>query len=110
MKRVKVLVVRFRNELHHKDIPRFRGAIIDTLQGNNILFHNHTDEGFRYAYPLIQYKRLNNKAAIVCIEEGTESIGEFFSCFSKVIRIGESEVNLELDNIKAEQVLVQVWD
>lgn len=102
-------MIRFRNELHRNDIPLFRGAIIHMLQNNNILFHNHAENGLRYAYPLIQYKRLNNKAAIVCMEEGTETIGEFFSCFSKVLRIGDSEIQLELDNIKAEQVLVQVW-
>ncbi|GHT36929.1 hypothetical protein FACS189435_0860 [Bacteroidia bacterium] len=79
------------------------------LTGNNILFHNHTDAGLRYSYPLIQYKRLNGKAAIVCVEEGTESIGEFFSNIRTVVNLGNQEIVLELDTVKAEKVLVQVW-
>jgi hypothetical protein len=110
MKKVKLLLVRFRNELRQKEITMFRGAVLNVLQSNNVLFHNHTEEGFRYAYPLIQYKRLNNRAAIVCIEEGTESIGEFFAGFREVIHIGDREIKLELDTVKAEQVLVQLWD
>jgi hypothetical protein len=109
MRKVKTFTVRFKNELKQPDIPLFRGAVINMLQRNNILFHNHTEEGLRYTYPFIQYKRINNRAAIVCVEEGTESIGEFFSSFKDTVYIGRKESHLELDSVKAEQVLVQAW-
>ena len=77
---IHILVIRFKNEISLLEIPFFRGAILHALHGEaNVLFHNHVDESsFRYSYPLIQYKRIQGKAAIVCLKEGTEAIGHFF--------------------------------
>ena len=57
----------------HK-ISSFRGAVIANFAENNILFHNHEGESLIYAYPLIQYKSLNGRLAIVGINEGAEAI------------------------------------
>jgi hypothetical protein len=112
--RVAILTIRFVNPLQQKEIVLFRGAVVAMLQNNNVLFHNHTDDGFRYAYPLIQYKRINGRAAIVCVGEGTEAIGEFFSSVRALratpLQIGNLDFSLELDTVKAEQMLVQVWE
>ncbi|MDR1738786.1 MAG: hypothetical protein LBR66_08245, partial [Candidatus Symbiothrix sp.] len=117
MNRISILTVRFNNEIMQHEIPKFRGAVVAMLQSNNVLFHNHTDDGFRYAYPLIQYKRINGRAAIVCVGEGTEAIGEFFASPLNppqgglpCLQIGNREFSLELDSVKAEQMLVQVWE
>jgi hypothetical protein len=110
MMNIKVLTIRFHNELKQSEVPLFRGAVVNMLKNNNILFHNHTEEGFRYAYPLIQYKRINGKAAIVCIEEGTESIGEFFNSFQDTVYIGREKARLELNTVKAERIAVQSWE
>ncbi|MDR1783619.1 MAG: hypothetical protein LBR13_05100, partial [Dysgonamonadaceae bacterium] len=58
MNKISILTVRFNNEITQHEIQKFRGAVVAMLQNNNVLFHNHTDDGFRYAYPLIQYKRI----------------------------------------------------
>ena len=80
MKKIKILCVRFQNELRPDEIEMFRGAVLSKLQqSTSILFHNHLGNGYRYSYPLIQYKCLDKKAAIVCLEEGTEVIGELIS-------------------------------
>ena len=79
MKIIKTLIIRFANPIRSKEIPFFRGAVIQSLEQKNILFHNHTENGFRYSYPLIQYKSLGGKAAIVCVDNGTEAIGEIFN-------------------------------
>lgn len=89
----------------------FRGAIVKAVEQSGIdLFHNHTDEGLIYRYPLIQYKRIHQKAAIVCIGEGTEAIGQFFSSCNFNVNIGDRHVELEVESIKANKTLVQVWD
>jgi hypothetical protein len=83
------------------------------LNSKNILFHNHHEKGgLRYSYPLIQYKRIHGKASIVCVAEGTGSIGEFFSSLrTKLLKIGSNqEINLELSNVKADNILVQTWE
>ncbi|MDL2299166.1 hypothetical protein LJC21_00465 [Bacteroides sp. OttesenSCG-928-E20] len=110
MSKQKILIIRFKNEIRQEDISKFRGAIVATMQNAHILFHNHYNEGFRYAYPLIQYKRINKKAVIVCIGEGTDVIGNFFSNFTNEIRIGNSNITLEIESVKANHIEIQLWN
>lgn len=106
-----ILLLRFSNPIYTSEIPMFRGAIVKAVEQSGIdLFHNHTDEGLIYRYPLIQYKRIHQKAAIVCIGEGTEAIGQFFSSCNFNVNIGDRHVELEVESIKANKTLVQVWD
>ncbi|MDR1170539.1 MAG: hypothetical protein LBK97_06875 [Prevotellaceae bacterium] len=106
-----LLIVEFKNSIQHHEIPKFRGAVVNMLSSNNILFHNHTEDGgLRYSYPLIQYKRIHGKAAIVCIKAGTESIGEFFSTVREPVVLGRQEIMLELDFIRADNILIQIWE
>ena len=107
--KVQTLVLKFKNEIEPYEIKLFRGAVIDSLQEKNILFHNHSEEGFRYSYPLIQYKRIGRKAAIVCIGKGTEAIGEFFSSGNYKYNIGERDLVFEIDYVKAYHTEVQCW-
>lgn len=111
MNKTKILTIRFENEIRREEIACFRGAIINAMENADVLFHNHTDDdGLRYAYPLIQYKRINQKAAIVCLGEGTEAIGEFFADSNFDVVLGDREVHLTIDHIDASQCLVQCWD
>lgn len=110
-KYLKTLRIQFSEELQFVQIPAFRGAIIATMDNANLLFHNHTQDGdLRYSYPLIQYKRIGGKAAIVCVGEGTEAIGEFFSNADFDIMLGNESKHLEVEAVKADKTLVQVWD
>jgi len=109
MKKIKTIRISFDNPLRRNEIPSFRGAVVASLEKDNLLFHNHLQTSLRYAYPLIQYKRLHGKAAIVCIGEGTEAIGEFFSSANFNVKINEREETLKIENITADQTLVQCW-
>lgn len=109
--RLQILMVFFTNEMSQEEFPLFRGAVIHAMENANVLFHNHLgDDEFRYRYPLIQYKRIRKKAAIVCVGEGTEVIGEFFSSANFKFQIGPRLVDMEIDHVDARQTLVQVWD
>lgn len=110
MQKIKTLIVSFSNELEYKEIELFRGAILNALQNANVLFHNHVGDNFRYSYPLIQYKRIHKKAAIVCINEGTEAIGEFFSSQSFDLLLGERKEHMDVETIRANETVVQIWD
>ena len=111
MKKIKVLYIRFQNELRPDEIEMFRGAVLSKLQQSaSILFHNHLGDSFRYSYPLIQYKSLKRKAAIICLEEGTEAVGELFSAGDFCFRIGDRVVRMTIESVKATQVLVQLWE
>lgn len=110
MDKLRILEIRFRNKIENYQVPLFRGMVIHTLDSNDILYHNHQDNGFRYAYPLIQYKRINRQAAIVCLAQGTNAIGEFFSNFSPRIMLGDQALDLQIQSVYPRNVLVQVWN
>lgn len=74
----KISTIRFDGILAEREIPSFRGAIIE-LSGNNPLFHNHTDEGKCILhYPHVQYKILDGKASLVGIADGADSLESLF--------------------------------
>lgn len=107
----RLLILRFKNLIHHNELVHFRGAIINALkEKNHVLFHNHDGESFRYSYPLIQYKRINQRAALVCINEGTEVVGLLLSKGDFECKLGNKEVALEIDGVKANQFIIQTWD
>lgn len=108
---LKTLIIRFKNEIKFYEVPALRGGILSSIGENkNILFHNHSDDGFRYSYPLIQYKRINGKAAMICIKDGIETIGEFFASNDTTINISGREISLEIESIIPERLLIQTWD
>lgn len=111
MNRTRILTIRYNNELRHSEIGKFRGAVIATLgQHADPEFHNHTSDGFIYTYPKIQYKRINNKAAIVCINKGADLVAKFLTANPSVIQIGDREVELILNQVKADLCIVQRWE
>ncbi len=110
-KKERLLILRFTNKIHQDEIPYLRGAVNELLkEKNNVLFHNHEGDSFRYAYPLIQYKRINQCATMVCINEGTEAIGLLLMHGNFNCRLGNQEVELEIDTVKANQFLIQTWN
>lgn len=111
MNNIQTLIVCFGSEITQRELSLFRGAVISAMENANILFHNHLgDNEFRYSYPLIQYKRIKKKAAIVCVGEGTEVIGDFFGHTDFNFMLGERAVEMEIDHINAKRTLVQVWN
>jgi len=111
MKRIRVLVVKYDNELKINEIKLFRGAVLFHLgESADTLFHHHTEEGFVYQYPKIQYKRIGGKAAIVCVNEGADSIGSLFNEQNREFSIGERKEQFVISSVKAEQYIVQAWN
>jgi len=112
MKKIKVLKVQFDLPITQDELPLFRGAVISMVGKENILYHNHKEnDELRYAYPLIQYKRIHKKAALVCVgDDGTESIGAFFSRGSNHVQLGDKECDLNVEQIKADTYVVQIWN
>ena len=112
VKNIRTLTVFYDTEISSREIPLFRGAVLKSLGDKaNVLYHNHTGEkSFRYSYPLIQYKRLNGKAAITCVEEGVDIIGQLLSEFPDTIMVGEKELKCEVARVLPARILVQTWD
>ena len=98
-----ILIVQFSNEITPQEIQLFRGAVIASLNEKDILFHNHSESGVVYRYPRIQYKRIHKKAAIICVKEGIKSIGEFFCADTYNYKIGERDVDMQIETINTNQ-------
>jgi hypothetical protein len=96
------LIVRYKNQITQGDVPLFAEAITS----HNMLIADST----RYVYPVIQFKRLNGYAAIICIGEGTERIGGFFTSVSGSLTAGNEVVAIEIESVKAEKITVQAWE
>ena len=97
MKSIRLLIITFKNRISNEEIPLFRGAIINNF-GNRIseLFHNHQNEKLRYAYPLIQYKRINGNAAILGIDEGADVLEQLTACNNFICQLGCRKIRTDL--------------
>lgn len=111
-KYIRTLTILTDGEIHHNEIPLFRGAIISSLgERANLFFHNHIDEDkYRYSYPLIQYKRLGGRAAIVCVEDGVDLIGQYLTEASGTLNIGDRQVKCDTQRVQPARILVQTWE
>jgi hypothetical protein len=110
LKHLRILTIRFDLPIRYEELSNFRGAIIHLTKEKNDFFHNHSETGVIYRYPKIQYKKLNGKAALVCLDEGTEAIHDFFAGFHEPFVLGDQEVELKVEDIKASQFNVGVWE
>ena len=94
---INILTIQFADEISNNELTAFRGAVINSMTEAPLLFHNHLGEKFRYAYPLVQYKRINRKAAIVCIGKEACDINELLknSNINFHIRHEDREIHIE---------------
>lgn len=109
---IRTLTVLYNTSISIRETHLFRGAVIKSLgEHANLLYHNHiSDSKYRFSYPLIQYKCIQGKAAITCIEEGADIIGQFLSETSEPLMIGRREIKMEVDKVIPEKTNIQVTD
>jgi len=111
MKKIRILIISFDTEIKSFEIPAFRGAIIEKVGKENILFHNHlNDKFFLYKYPLIQYKQFGKRPCIVCIEQGVDEIHKYFENKSWDIIISGRKIEMKLAQLSLNQFNLQVWN
>ncbi|MCM1079529.1 MAG: hypothetical protein NC344_07950 [Bacteroidales bacterium] len=111
MSKIKIFKVTYKNPIMFHEVPLFRGAVINMMKNGSedILFHNHADDGFRYRYPLVQYKRIRGNAGIIFLGDGIDRLSDFFNNNSGTARIGQKSLDLETDKVEAYDVNVQTW-
>ena len=100
-----LIIVTFDIDLDIREMDYFRYAIIEAAGKENILFHNHLSENaYRYGYPLIQYRWVRGKPAIVALASGTEGVVEFFNKWQGRLRIKD-----DVRNVAVHKVYVRNW-
>lgn len=108
MCRIKVLKVCFNGSIEGHEIPALRGAISAKAGRDNLLFHNHDGDSFRYRYPLIQYKRFGRKPAIVCVGEGVDHIHKFFEKRDWSLEISGRTLDMKVERLDLNQYELSV--
>ena len=77
-----IMRVDFDAEISPAEVPAFRGAVIEKVGIEQEIFHNHNNEeggnGYHYRYPLIQYKALEGRPAILFIGEAVAEARHLF--------------------------------
>ncbi len=102
MEDIKIITTIFNTPLSNYENEYLRGAVIHKLSNTeNPLVHNHIDRNgtLRYDYPLVQYKNLNGRAAIVCLKEGTQIIEELISGCDLSFMIGTRPVQMHIQEL-----------
>ena len=97
MYKIPTFIIQFDNEIESKAIPYFRGAVIASLEKKDLLFHNHDEDKLRYAYPLVQYKRIHKKAAVMGIGKGIEVISQLLTVNDFNYQIGNEKVEMRIE-------------
>ena len=101
MYKIPTIVIQFNNEIEPQAIPFFRGAVIASLEKKDILFHNHDEDKLRYSYPLVQYKRIHKKAAVMGVGKGIEAISQLLSAGDFHYQIGNEKVGMQIQAVNA---------
>ncbi len=101
MHKLPTFVIGYSNEINTRDIPHFRGAVIASLEKKDILFHNHVYDKFRYSYPLVQYKRIHKKAAVMGIGQGIETVSQLLTIGSHEIMVGSKNAEMRIETTDA---------
>jgi len=75
-------------KLQTRDAHKLRGYFGNLFKEHSPILHNHYEDGrFRYKYPSIQYKVINNVPTLIGIEEGAELLPSLF------LKIKELDIN-----------------
>lgn len=107
---VRLMKIQFGGEVTTKDIPAFRGAIIEKVGRSNVLFHHHLEENrVLYKYPLIQYKSIYKSPVIVCLNDGVDDIHHLFQFNEESINLKGSKFNLEISKVDIRKIKLQTW-
>lgn len=111
MKKIRTLLVQFDNELSHYEVSAFRGAVIEKVGRENILFNHHLDDTkYLFKYPLIQYKSIRKRPAVLCLGEGVEEIHKLFNQSTWGINLKGNKVDLKIDKLDLGNFTLNVWD
>ncbi|MDX2286980.1 MAG: CRISPR-associated endonuclease Cas6 [Bacteroidia bacterium] len=95
----RILKVIFQGEIEAYEIPAVRGGISGKVGPKHVLFHNHTQGGLRYAYPLIQYKRIGRRPALICLGDGVDEVHAFFEKRDWSIPVSGRVLDMRVDEL-----------
>lgn len=111
VKKIRILTIIFDSVLQPYEIPALRGAVVEKVGKENTVFHNHLkNDAYLYRYPLIQYKQISGRPAMVCIDYGVDEIHKFFEKTDWSVKIGDRWLDMKIYKLLLNQFNMQVWE
>ncbi|MDD3742215.1 MAG: CRISPR-associated endonuclease Cas6 [Lentimicrobiaceae bacterium] len=109
MKRLRLLHVVFDTTIEAHEIAAFRGAIVEKVGREHIIFHNHlSNTEFVNNYPLIQYKRVGRKPSVFCLEQGVDEMYRFFVNKEWNMMMAGRELNMKVSSLNLKDYTLRV--
>ena len=109
--KLRTLLVKFETNLRSWEVPAFRGAIIEKIGRENVLFNHHlSNKDYLYKYPLVQYKSISNQPAILCLGEAIDEIHKLFNKSNWDIKLMGDNVELIIDKLDLGNFTLQVFE
>lgn len=110
MNTIRLATATFDAKISIPEISYLRGNMI-RLSGENPLFHNHHAKNFSYTYPLVQYKRIDGRAALVGINQGAEALVELLGKGDVCsFQLGKRTADMGAATIRSEKIPVVCGD
>jgi len=110
MPKIRYLCIQFDAPVLPREVPCFRAAVIERTRRASSLFHNHRNpDGYHYRYPLIQYKTIQGKAGIVCLNDGADDIHHLLQHRDLTLQIGDRRATFRIEDVRLNYFNVQVW-
>lgn len=111
MPRIPTLYVQFDLPLKAWQLNAFRGAVASKVGWQHDLFHNHSPNGkVQYRYPLVQYKRIAGKAALLALGEGVEEMQQLFQQKHWDLDIQGEPQQFQVDTLRMQPYQISTWD
>lgn len=107
-----ILLVKLDLPMTLAETPYLRGIIIHKSDANsNPLFHGHEGDGFRYSYPLVQYKCLDGNGALVMLStEKDLSPDDLPELPNGMVQLGRRRATASVDGIFKAEAEIGVID
>lgn len=105
MRMVKIV---FSEPILPHEIPALRGAISAKVGYGHVLFSNHDGDKLRFAYPLIQYKRIRGKAALICVDQGVDEIHHYFMQRDWSVSFSGRTLDMKVEELDLKQYVLAV--
>lgn len=111
MKRLRMLTVLFDTDIKPAELSAFRDSIAKKAGPENPLLSNfNSDEQISFGYPLIQYKTVQNKPLILCIDTNLDSLQNFFKGHDWNLEIEGHKFPMKIDMLQLHNLSLNIWD
>ncbi|GAB4332711.1 MAG: CRISPR-associated endonuclease Cas6 [Bacteroidales bacterium] len=100
-KKLPYLAIVLEEPLAVYETPLLRRAVLKLTRYQELLYHNHVSNSFRYGYPLIQYKSIGGHAAILYLYDGVDGIPALYNRQDRKVRVNGRTFSFVVNRVRS---------